>query len=112
MFTFAMIAAGVLASVIAAYEGKTSMIFGGLFVVYLIFTATTTVKPLSWSGRPMELSSARQIPHELRLTEMASARIRSVKRQPSDTKDTRAMFEIIVALWRGEPQKRTEGSNG
>jgi hypothetical protein len=56
VFTFAMIAAGALAAVIAAYEGKTSMIFGGMFVVYLIFTATTTVKPFSWSGRPMEIA--------------------------------------------------------
>ena len=42
VFTFAMIAAGALASVIAAYEGKTPIIFGGMFVVYLIFTAMTT----------------------------------------------------------------------
>jgi len=56
VFTFAMIAAGALAAVIAAYEGKTSMIFGGMFVVYLIFTAMTTVKPLSWSGRPLEIA--------------------------------------------------------
>ena len=56
VFTFTMIAAGVLASVIAVYEGKTGMIFGGLFVVYLIFTATTTVKQLSWNGRALEIA--------------------------------------------------------
>jgi len=32
------------------------MIFGGMFVVYLIFTATTTVKPLSWTGRPLDIA--------------------------------------------------------
>ena len=44
VFSYAMIATGVLASVISAYEGKS--IVGGIFVCYLIFTAVTTVKPL------------------------------------------------------------------
>jgi hypothetical protein len=56
VFTFAMIASGVLASTIAVYEGKVPMIIAGMFVVYLIFTATTTVKPLSWAGRPPEIA--------------------------------------------------------
>jgi uncharacterized membrane protein len=54
VFTVAMITAGLLASIISAYEGKS--IFGGLFVVYLLFTAMTTVKPLSWSGRRLDIA--------------------------------------------------------
>ena len=49
VFTYAMIITGILASVISAYEGKS--VIGGLFVCYLVFTAMTTVKPLSWAGR-------------------------------------------------------------
>lgn len=54
VFAIAMSVAGVLASVISAYEGKS--IAGGLFVVYLLFTATTTVKPLSISGRRLDIA--------------------------------------------------------
>ena len=53
VFTFAMITTGILASVISVYAGKS--VFGGLFVVYLVFTATTTVKPLKWSGRRLDI---------------------------------------------------------
>ena len=53
VFTFAMIITGILASVISVYAGKSA--FGGMFVVYLVFTATTTVKPLSWSGRRLDI---------------------------------------------------------
>lgn len=56
IFTIAMIATGVLAAVIAAYEGKTGMIIGGTFVVYLIFTAMTTVKPVSWANRRVDIA--------------------------------------------------------
>jgi len=49
VFACAMIITGILASVLSAYEGKS--VVGGLFVCYLVFTATTTVKPLSWAGR-------------------------------------------------------------
>ena len=49
-FTYAMGAAGLLASVIAAYEGKTSMIIGGASVVYFVLTATTTVRPVWRAG--------------------------------------------------------------
>jgi hypothetical protein len=31
------------------------MIFGGLFVVWLILTATTTVKRLLWNGSPWRI---------------------------------------------------------
>src|SRR5512133_2301038 len=44
VFTYAMIASGLTASGIAAYEGKTAMVFGGLLSVYLAFTALSTVK--------------------------------------------------------------------
>ena len=49
VFSGAMIITGILASVLSAYEGKS--VVGGLFVCYLVFTAMTTVKPLSWAGR-------------------------------------------------------------
>ena len=49
VFTWAMITTGILASVLSAYEGKS--VVGGLFVCYLVFTATTTVKPLPRAGR-------------------------------------------------------------
>src|SRR6188474_740483 len=46
VFAYAMGATGVLASVIAFYEGKASMVIGGASVVYFVLTATTTVKPI------------------------------------------------------------------
>ncbi len=54
VFTIAMVAAGLLASVISTYEGKS--VFGGLFVVYLLLTALTTVKQLSWSGKRLDIA--------------------------------------------------------
>lgn len=53
-FVYAMGGAGVMASVIAAYEGKTSMIIGGASVVYFVLTATTTVKPFPRGQRPLD----------------------------------------------------------
>src|SRR5947209_11256276 len=47
IFVYAMIMLGLLATGIAVYEGKASSVTGGLFVVYLIFTAMTTVRPLA-----------------------------------------------------------------
>ena len=44
LFMWAMITTGGLASAIAAYEGKSNMVLGGLFVAYLAFTAVSTVK--------------------------------------------------------------------
>jgi hypothetical protein len=46
IFVYAMIAMGFMAASIAAYEGKASMVIGGLFTAYLIFTAMTTVRPV------------------------------------------------------------------
>jgi len=54
VFTIAMIFAGFLASIIGGYEGKTGMVISGFFVVYLIFTAMTTVKSVSWNTRPLQ----------------------------------------------------------
>jgi hypothetical protein len=52
-FTYAMIALGLTASVISAIGGKS--VIGGLFVVYLIFTAVTTVKPVPGAGRRIDV---------------------------------------------------------
>jgi hypothetical protein len=54
IFVVSMIIAGLLASVISVYAGKS--IVGGIFVCYLIYTATTTVKPLPGSGRRMDIA--------------------------------------------------------
>lgn len=53
VFTVAMIVVGLLASVIYMYEGKSFI--GGIFVVYLIWTATTTVRKLPGSGRKLDI---------------------------------------------------------
>jgi uncharacterized membrane protein len=44
VFVYAMVTMGLLATGIAAYEGNTSSLLGGLFAAYLIFTAMTTVR--------------------------------------------------------------------
>lgn len=54
VFTVAMIGLGLSAAVISAYEGK--VITGGFFVVYLVFTAMTTVKPMPGSGRKLDIA--------------------------------------------------------
>ena len=54
VFACAMIITGILASVLSAYEGKS--VIGGLFVCYLVFTATTTVKPFSWAGPGVDIT--------------------------------------------------------
>ncbi|MEO8576289.1 MAG: hypothetical protein ABI556_06310 [Gemmatimonadales bacterium] len=54
VFTVAMIGLGVSAAAISAYEGKP--ITGGIFVVYLVFTAMTTVKPVPGSGRTLDIA--------------------------------------------------------
>jgi hypothetical protein len=46
IFTYAMMSMGFLAVGIGAYEGKPGFI-DGFFVVYLIFTAMTTVRPVA-----------------------------------------------------------------
>src|SRR5213596_928895 len=54
VFTCAMIATGVLAGAISAYEGKS--VVGGVFAAYLVFTAATTVKPLPGAGRGLDVA--------------------------------------------------------
>ena len=46
VFVYAMITMGVLASGIALYERKWSMVFGGPFTAYLVFTGMATVRPI------------------------------------------------------------------
>jgi len=54
IFVVSMIIAGLLASVISVYAGKS--VVGGIFVGYLIYTATTTVRALPGSGRRMDIA--------------------------------------------------------
>ena len=49
-----MIAMGIVASGIAAYEGEPTVV-GGVLTAYLVFTAYTTVKPLPGDGRRIDL---------------------------------------------------------
>src|SRR5687767_5451646 len=49
-----MILLGVTAAVISVSAGKS--ITGGIFVVYLVFTAMTTVKELPGSGRTLDIA--------------------------------------------------------
>ena len=51
VFTWGMLVLGVTAMGIGAYEYRPSQVFAGLVVVYLVFTATTTVKTLPGIGR-------------------------------------------------------------
>lgn len=46
IFVYAMSATALLATGIAIYEGKVSMIIGAPFTAYLVFTAMTAVRPL------------------------------------------------------------------
>ena len=55
VFTVAMIFAGILASVIAAYESNIGSVVGGILVVYFVYTATSTVRPLPGSGRMLDV---------------------------------------------------------
>ncbi len=50
------IVTGILAAVIAAYEGKGNSLVGGIFASYLAFTAATTVKPLPRTGRGLDVA--------------------------------------------------------
>ena len=55
-FTCAMIGLGVTAAVIGTYEMIPSQVFAGLLVVYLVFTAMTTVKPLPRIGQRINVA--------------------------------------------------------
>jgi uncharacterized membrane protein len=47
VFVYAMLATALLATGIATYEGKVSMMISAPFTAYLIFTAMTAVRPLN-----------------------------------------------------------------
>jgi hypothetical protein len=49
VFVYAMIATAIAIAGISAYEGKP--VTGGVFIIYLVFTAYTAVKPLPGPGR-------------------------------------------------------------
>ena len=55
LFAWSMGISGMMASVIATYGNKPSMIVGGASVVYFVLTATATVKPLPAYRRPVEI---------------------------------------------------------
>jgi hypothetical protein len=50
VFTWAMVGLGLTAAGIGTYENIPSQVFAGLLVVYLVFTAMTTVKPFPGIG--------------------------------------------------------------
>ena len=54
LFTVTMIATGVTAAAISAYEGKS--IAGGAFTAYFVFTAFTAVRSLPTVGRKTEIA--------------------------------------------------------
>jgi uncharacterized membrane protein len=56
VFVIAMLTTGVMASAIAAYEGNVGSTVGGAFVVYLIFTALTAVRPIGAGVRGLNVA--------------------------------------------------------
>lgn len=54
VFVYAMIATGIMAVGISAYEGKATFISGAV-VVYLVFTAYTAVRPLRDARRSVDI---------------------------------------------------------
>jgi uncharacterized membrane protein len=54
VFVYTMIATGITAAAISAYEGKA--ISGGLFTAYFVFTAFTAVRPLPGLGRGVDIA--------------------------------------------------------
>jgi len=55
VFVYSMIATGITAAGIAAYEGKPTVV-GGALTAYLVFTAWTAVKPLPGVTRRVEIA--------------------------------------------------------
>jgi len=53
VFVFTMIATGITAAAISAYEGKSPG--GGLVTAYFVFTAWTTIRPLPGAGRRVDI---------------------------------------------------------
>jgi uncharacterized membrane protein len=54
VFVYTMIATGITAAGIAAYEGKS--VSGGAFTAYFVFTAFTAVKPVRALGRGVDIA--------------------------------------------------------
>ena len=54
-FTLGMIILGVTAAGIGTYENVPSQVFAGLLVVYLVFTAMSTVRPLTGIGQRVNI---------------------------------------------------------
>ena len=57
VFVCAMIAMGLTAVAISAYEGKEA-VAGGAFAAYLIFTGWTTIRPLAGAGQRVDIALA------------------------------------------------------
>ena len=55
VFTWAMVGLGLTAAGIGTYENRPSQVFAGLLVVYLVFTAMTTVKPFPGIGKRIDV---------------------------------------------------------
>ena len=55
VFTWAMVGLGLTAAGIGTYENRPSQVFAGLLVVYLVFTAMTTVKPFPGIGKRVDV---------------------------------------------------------
>lgn len=56
VFTWAMVVLGLSAAGIGIYENVPGQVFAGLVVVYLVFTAMTTVKPLQGIGKRFDVA--------------------------------------------------------
>lgn len=54
IFVYSMIATGITAAGISVYAGKS--IGGGALIIYFVFTAYTTVKPLPGAGRRVDMA--------------------------------------------------------
>ena len=54
-FTYAMVALGLSAVAVSAYEGKETFT-GGVFPAYLVFSGWTTVRPLREGGRRVDVA--------------------------------------------------------
>jgi uncharacterized membrane protein len=56
IFTWAMLALGLTAAGIGAYERQPGQVFGGLLAAYLVYTGTTTVKPFPVIGARLDVA--------------------------------------------------------
>lgn len=56
VFTAAMVALGLTAAGIGAYENQPGQVFGGLLAAYLVSSATTTVRPLPAIGQRVNVA--------------------------------------------------------